>query len=684
LLRDVAPALEDPEYLALRDTLRKLFSSFVEKSPNLSNDLVAVVADLEDAGFLTDVISAALPLPTPFRQQLLSALDVRERMRRLVEELVKENEKLDLEQKIQAEIRQRVAGAQREYILREQMKAIEKELGESTEDGGRVDELRAKIEGIALPDEAKKEATRELQRLRQIPAASPEYTVVRNYLDWIVSLPWGKSSGAEVDLSRAQQILDEDHYDLEKVKERILEYLAVLRLRRELRGPILCFVGPPGVGKTSLGRSIARALGRSFARLSLGGVHDEAELRGHRRTYVGAMPGQILQALRRAGTSDPVLMLDEVDKLGRDFRGDPAAALLEVLDPEQNSTFRDHYLDLPFDLSKVLFIATANVLDPVPAPLLDRMEVLELAGYSEEEKLDIARRYLLPKQIRENGLRDGQLRFTDDGVREVIRHYTREAGVRNLERQIGALCRKHARRIVAASVAPAEVNPETVRNELGPPRHLVETELAQRTARPGVAVGLAWTPTGGDVLFVEANLINDGRGTLTLTGQLGDVMQESAKAAVTWLRTHAPLFGLDAGALGKADVHIHVPAGAVPKDGPSAGVVLVAALISAATGRPVRSEVAMTGEITLSGDVLPVGGIREKVLAARRSGVLEVVLPEMNQVNVEEDIPEPLRRGMTFHFVATIDQALIHVFDSPLPFVAPTAEIGGPIAPVQH
>ncbi len=693
LLEEIVPEVPDPEYLALRDSLRKLFSAYVEKSPNIANEVAAVVADVEDASFLSDFVASAIPRPSADRQAWLEAIDVRERMRRLIEELIKENDKLDLENKIQSDIRQKIAGTQREHFLREQLAAIQRELGEG-EEGGDAERLRQAVESSHMPADARKEADRELARLARIPEMSPEHAVVRNYLDWMVSLPWERRSGGDIQLALAEQILDEDHYDLEKVKQRIVEFLAVLRLQQqrresavkpgELRGPILCFVGPPGVGKTSLGRSIARALGREFGRVSLGGVHDESELRGHRRTYVGAMPGQIIQTLRRVGTSDPVLMLDEVDKLGRDFRGDPAAALLEILDPEQNATFRDHYLDLPFDLSRILFLCTANVLDPVPPPLLDRMEVLELSGYAEEEKLQIAVRYLVPKQVRENGLTlNDEIRFTEEGLREIIRHYTREAGVRELERQIGSVCRKQARRIVGEKQAALAVTPEVARAELGPPRHRVETEIAERTSRPGVAVGLAWTPVGGEILFVEASLVRPGRGNVTLTGQLGQVMQESARAAITWLRSHAELYGIDADTLRDADLHIHVPAGAVPKDGPSAGLVLIAALMSAATGQRARSEVAMTGEITLSGEVLPVGGIRDKVLAARRSGIREIVLPRLNDVNVTEDIPAPIREEMTFHLVSGIEDALAHVFGA-APVRRKVAVTDGPEAPVQH
>jgi ATP-dependent Lon protease len=680
-LDDIVPDHPDAEYLALRDSLRKLFVSYAEGTPGVPGEIVSAVANVEDAGFLADVVAAALSRPAEERQALLQTTDVRERMRRLVETLVTENDKLDLEKKIQSEAREKIAGNQREYMLREQLAAIQRELKEGAgESPG--DDLASAIRDAGMPDEARKEAERELGRLAHVPEMSAEYGVIRSYLEWLTSLPWHNRSGGEIDLQRARRILDDDHHDLEKVKERMLEYLAVLRLRQlasssrapsagaaesagaEMpHGAILCFVGPPGVGKTSLGISIARALTRRFARISLGGVHDEGELRGHRRTYVGAMPGQIIQTLRRVGTGDPVLMLDEVDKLGSDFRGDPTSALLEVLDPEQNRSFRDHYLDVPFDLSHILFICTANVLDPVPPALIDRMEVLQLGGYSEEEKLAIARRYLVPKQVKENGLPADQIEFREDGLREIIRHHTREAGVRELERQIAGLCRKQAKRLVENEGAKLVVTAEAALAALGAPRYHVESEVADRTRRPGVAVGLAWTPAGGEILFVEASLVPGGHGAVTLTGQLGQVMQESARAAITWLHAHGGRYGTNVGRLKGADVHIHVPAGAVPKDGPSAGLVLVAALVSAASGQPVRPDVALTGEITLSGDVLPVGGIREKVLAARRSGISELVLPRMNDVNVAEDIPPSVREDMAFHFVDDIDDALSYAFE---------------------
>jgi len=675
-LADVVPGKEDDsEFEALKRNVRELFQEIVTNSTNLSEELQTVVLNLEDAAQLSDFVAASLPsLNTKTRQGLLETLDVRVRLRRLIEELGREREVQRLRSKIQEDVQEKLGQAQREYFLREQMKAIQKELGEADEGQREIEELREKIEKAGMPEEVKKEAIRELKRLEKIPQAAAEYTVARTYIDWLVALPWQKSSTGEVNVKRAEEILNEDHYDLEKVKQRMLEYLAVFQLKRNLKGPILCFVGPPGVGKTSLGKSIARALGRRFVRISMGGMHDEAEIRGHRRTYIGALPGQIMQGIRRAETNDPVFMLDEVDKLGRDFRGDPAAALLEVLDPEQNFSFRDHYLDVPFDLSKVLFITTANVLDTIPPALRDRMEVLELPGYTEEEKVHIARQFLVPKQIETHGLKEEeQIRFADEGLQEIIRSYTHEAGVRNLERNIAGVCRKRARQIAEGVEAdkPLEVTPEVVREFLGVPRHRIETELEERTNRPGVAVGVAWTPAGGDVLFVEAakmprDSVGGERSEFTMTGQLGQVMQESMRAALTWTRGNYRLFGIERGEVEKHDVHMHVPAGAIPKDGPSAGVTMVTALVSLFSDTPVRSYVAMTGEITLSGQVLPVGGIKEKVLAARRSGVKEMILPDENRPSVEEDIPAHLREGMTFHFVKNIEEALEHAFESGL------------------
>ncbi len=513
-----------------------------------------------------------------------------------------------------------------------------------------------------MTPEVKTEALRELDRLARLSTASPEHGVARTYLEWMAALPWSVSSGAPVDVKRAAEILDEDHYDLEKVKDRILDYLAVLQLRPVLKGPILCFVGPPGVGKTSLGKSIARALGRKFARISMGGMHDEAEIRGHRRTYIGALPGQVIQALRRAGANDPVFMLDEVDKLGRDFRGDPASALLEVLDPEQNSTFRDNYLDVPFDLSKVLFITTANVLDPVPDALRDRMEIISLEGYTEQEKVIIAFRYLIPRQITENGLdTDGGIQFSDEAVRFLIRRYTREAGVRSLERELGSICRKQARRIAEGrheKNEKFEVTPQTIEQDRGAPRFRTDTEVAERTRRPGVAVGLAWTPVGGDVLFIEAGRMPGGSKGLIMTGQLGPVMQESVQAALTWVRGAATQYGIDPELFKSIDIHIHVPAGAIPKDGPSAGITMASALMSMLTERRIRPNLAMTGEITLTGQVLPVGGIKEKVLAARRSGVREVIMPAENEVNVREDLKTEHIADMTIHYVNSMEEVI--------------------------
>jgi ATP-dependent Lon protease len=553
-------------------------------------------------------------------------------------------------------VQSEVGKNQREYFLREQLKAIQKELGEGDEQAKEIDELRTKIEAAGMPDGVKKEALRELDRLSKMPVAAAEYTVSRTYLDWIVALPWAKRTEDAIDLKRTKGILDADHSGLEKVKDRVLEYLAVRKLNPDVKGPILCFLGPPGVGKTSLARSIASSLGRKFVRVSLGGMRDEAEIRGHRRTYIGALPGQIIQGLRRAESKNPVFILDEIDKLGSDFRGDPASALLEVLDPEQNNSFRDHYLDVPFDLSEVLFLTTANVLDPIPPPLRDRMEVLELAGYTEEEKLKIATEHLIAKQVVNHGLTPEHVEFTEGAIRAVIRGYTREAGVRNLEREIGALCRKVARRRAEGDDTRIVITPDVVMQMLGAPSFLDE-EIENRTKDPGVAVGLAWTPAGGEVLFVEASRMQ-GAGSLTLTGHLGDVMKESARTALSWLRANAARYSVDPNFYTAAEIHLHVPSGAIPKDGPSAGVTMVTALASELTGRPVRGDLAMTGEITLSGRVLPVGGIKEKVLAARRHGITEVVLPRQNEKNIKEDLTEELRRELTIRYVSHIEDVL--------------------------
>ena len=628
---------------ALQRNIKSNFQQVVSLSPVLSDDLQALSANITDPGKLADFIASSLTtIGTPIKQEVLDTLDIRARMDSLNRILIKELEVLELGSKIQSQVQSEVGKNQREYFLREQLKAIQKELGEGDDQAREIDELRAKIDAAGMPDAVKKEALRELDRLSKMPVAAAEYTVSRTYMDWIVGLPWSKRTEDSIDLRRTKDVLDADHSGLEKVKDRVIEYLAVRKLNPDVKGPILCFLGPPGVGKTSLAKSIANSLGRKFVRVSLGGMRDEAEIRGHRRTYIGALPGQIIQGLRRAESKNPVFILDEIDKLGSDFRGDPASALLEVLDPEQNNTFRDHYLDVPFDLSEVLFLTTANVLDPVPAALRDRMEVLELAGYTEEEKLKIAVEHLIAKQIANHGLSGETLEFTERAIRAVIRGYTREAGVRNLEREIAALCRKVARRRAEGDEAPIVITDELVVAMLGAPTFLDE-EIENRTKDPGVAVGLAWTPAGGEVLFVEASRMQGG-GSLTLTGHLGDVMKESARTALSWFRAHATHYGVDPTFYKDAEVHLHVPSGAIPKDGPSAGVTMVTALASELTGRPVRGDVAMTGEITLSGRVLPVGGIKEKVLAAHRHGITEVILPRQNEKNIKEDLTEELRR----------------------------------------
>jgi ATP-dependent Lon protease len=642
---------------ALARNIKTNFQQVVSLSPLLSDDLQTLAMNISEAARLADFIASSLStISTAVKQEVLETLDVRARMDHLNRLLIKELEVLELGSKIQSQVQSEVGKNQREYFLREQMKAIQKELGEGDDQTKEIEELGEKIEAAGMPDGVKKEALRELDRLSKMPVAAAEYTVSRTYLDWLVSLPWAKRTEEVIDLTRTKGVLDADHSGLEKAKDRILEYLAVRKLNPNVKGPILCFVGPPGVGKTSLARSIAESLGRKFVRVSLGGMRDEAEIRGHRRTYIGALPGQVIQGLRRAESKNPVFILDEIDKLGTDFRGDPSSALLEVLDPEQNNTFRDHYLDVPFDLSEVLFITTANVLDPVPPALKDRMEVLEIAGYTEEEKLQIATDHLVDKQVKNHGLTSESLRFTPEALRQVIRGYTREAGVRNLEREIGAICRKAARRRAEGDESPIVVDPDLVMHMLGAPKFLDE-EMEERTKEPGVAIGLAWTPTGGEVLFIEASRMA-GTGSLTLTGQLGDVMKESTRAALSWLRTHAREYGIDPDFFKNAEMHVHVPSGAIPKDGPSAGVTMAAAMASELTARPVRGDIAMTGEITLSGRVLPVGGIKEKVLAARRAGVTEVILPRQNAKNINEDLTPELRQGLTVHLVSTIDEVL--------------------------
>ncbi len=688
---ELQPDLEDQrdsELTALQRNVQELFREVVARSPQLSDDLQSEVMNIESAGRMADFVSSTLPsLSTMIRQELLETFSVRKRMESLINELTKEREVLDLRSKIQDQVQEQVNQSQREFLLREQMKAIQKELGESDDGAAEIDELRKKVEDAGMSPEAKKECERELKRLAKMTPASAEYMVARTYLEWMTSLPWNKTSGAEeIDIPKAEAILDEDHYDLVKIKQRILDYLAVKKLQPGMKGPILCFVGPPGVGKTSLGKSIARALGRKFVRISLGGMHDEAEIRGHRRTYIGALPGQIIQGIRRAETMDPVVMLDEVDKLGRDFRGDPSAALMEVLDPEQNSTFRDHYLDVPFDLSKVLFIATANWLDPVPEPLRDRMEILELSGYTEEEKVHIAKRYLVSRQTKEHGVTEEQIEFTDEALRDLIRHYTREAGVRSLEREIGTLVRKQARRMAEGKTDKLVVTPEVVREVLGIPKARLEKEVEERVQKPGVSVGLVWTPVGGDIVFIEASKMRGGK-TFTMTGHLGDVMQESMRAALTWVRANSERYGIDPDFFRKQDVHIHVPSGAVPKDGPSAGVAMVTALVSLLTGRAIKPRVAMTGEISLSGIVLPVGGIKEKVLGAKRAGIKEVILPSENEPNVKEDLPEDLLGDVKVHFVRTAEEALeiaLGKFEKPVRSVAGKNDDDRPLAGPVH
>ena len=654
------PAPKSSAIEALQRNVLTLFQQIVAGSPTLSDELSTVAANIDDAGRMVDFIASSLPsLSTRDKQDVLETPDVNVRLEKINQHLAKELEVQQLRNKIQSEVQDRVQQTQREYYLREQMKAIQKELGEQDETTRDAEELRQKIESAGMPDDVKKEALKELGRLARMSPMAADYGLTRNYIEWLAVLPWQKSSGVEVDILKAKEILDSDHYDLEKVKDRILDYLSVRRLKPNMKGPILCFVGPPGVGKTSLGKSIARALGRKFVRLSLGGVHDEAEVRGHRRTYIGALPGQIMQGIRRAETNDPVFMLDEIDKVGRDFRGDPASALLEALDPEQNFSFRDNYLDVPFDLSKVLFITTANMLDPVADPLRDRMEIIELQGYTEEEKVHIAFQYLVPRQIEENGVSGDQIEFPEETVRFIIRHYTREAGVRSLERTIGTICRKQARRIAEGKHDKLMVTPELVQQHdmLGGMKIRTEGEIAERTKRSGVAVGLAWTPTGGDILFIEANKMR-GKGGFTMTGQLGQVMQESMQAALTWVRSNAKELGIDEAFFADHDIHIHVPAGAIPKDGPSAGVTMATALVSLLTDRRVRPLTAMTGEITLSGNVLPIGGIKEKTLAAKRAGVTDIILPADNRQNVDEDLTPEQLQGLSMHYVKTIQELL--------------------------
>jgi ATP-dependent Lon protease len=668
---------------ALRRAAIDLFRRLVGLAGDLPEELAAAAENITDPRQVAYLVASMTPLETAVRQEILELDPVAAKLRRLVDLLQRELAVRELGRRITTETQERLTKAQREHYLREQLRSIQKELGEG-EEGGEVEELRRRIDEAGLPEEARREAERELGRLASIPAASPEHGIIRTYLEWLADLPWSRLTGGTIDIAHARAVLDEDHYDIEKVKDRILEYLAVKKLRQEramaapgatdgetppgsrgdgdAREPILCFLGPPGVGKTSLGQSIARALGRRFVRMSLGGMRDEAEIRGHRRTYIGALPGRIIQSLRRGGTRDPVFMLDELDKVGADWRGDPSSALLEVLDPAQNHAFVDTYLGVPFDLSQVLFIATANTLATIPGPLLDRMEVLELAGYTEDEKVAIAETYLVPKQRAAQGLRADELVIDREAIRRIVQAYTREAGVRGLERQIATVARKVAREVAEGRAEPARVGVERVAELLGRPRFF--QEVAERTDRPGVATGLAWTPVGGEILFIEATMMPSRSERLVLTGMLGDVMRESAQAAVSWVRSQATRLGLDPALFDGKTIHVHVPAGAIPKDGPSAGVAMLAAVASLATGRPVRSDVAMTGEITLRGKVLPVGGIKEKVLAAHRAGIRRVVLPRRNEGDLE-DVPERLRREIAFVLVDEADEVLAATLREP-------------------
>jgi ATP-dependent Lon protease len=666
----------------MRNTIR-LFGQLVELVPYLNDDLVTVAVNLDDPRQLLYLVAGTLRMDVQERQELLEIEDIAAKFRWLNGFISKELEVLELGKKLQEQVQDEVGKSQREYFLREQMKAIQKELGEANDQEAEINMLREKLEAAGMPDDARKEAERELDRLAKLPTQAAEYGIIKTYLDWMTSLPWNVSTEQQIDIPKARKQLDDDHYDLEKVKERILEYLAVRKLKQERaaegekvpnRDPILLFVGPPGVGKTSLGQSIATALGRKFTRMALGGVRDEAEIRGHRRTYIGAMPGRIIQAIRRAGANDPVFILDEVDKIGADWRGDPSSALLEVLDPEQNSTFRDHYLDVEFDLSKVLFIATANVLDTIPAPLRDRMEIIELAGYSDEDKVHIAKRHLLPKQIEANALKRDEFTLTDAAVRTVIAGYTREAGVRSLERELGAIARKVATEIAAGKrhTGRRVIGPKQVRQYLGRPRFQRE-EIRERTKMPGVATGLAVTAVGGDIMFFEATKM-PGKGGLTVTGQLGDVMKESVQAAMSYVRARASDLGIDPKTFAESDIHVHVPAGAVPKDGPSAGITLTTAITSLLTGVPVRDDLAMTGEITLRGQVLPIGGVKDKVLAAKRAGLTTVILPKRNEGDLD-DLPKEARKAMHFVLAEHIDEVLRTALEKPIPEVPLTADV---------
>jgi ATP-dependent Lon protease len=653
---------ESKELEALTRNVQNLFGRIIAAVPYLPEELQIATANVDDPTALSHLVATTMRLKAGEKQQLLETANVEERLRAISAILSRELEVIELGSKIQSQVQSEMEKGQREYFLRQQLKAIQDELGEGDEQQAEVNELRSRLAELDLPEEVRKAAERELSRLEKLPPAAAEYGVIRTYLDWILMVPWTQTTADNLDLDQARRVLDEDHFDLEKVKDRIVEYLAVSKLKGDVSGPILCFVGPPGVGKTSLGQSIARTLGRKFVRISVGGVRDEAEIRGHRRTYIGAMPGTIVRALRDAESKNPVFLIDEIDKMGADWRGDPASAMLEVLDPEQNATFRDHYLDLPFDLSKVLFICTANQLETIPGPLLDRMDVIQLSGYTEEEKLQIAKRYLVPKQLEANGLRPDQVEIEDAALRMVIREYTREAGLRNLERRIGDVLRKTATRIATGEAERAELDEDAVREALGPRRFAAETR--KRTSDPGVATGLAVTAVGGDVLFIEATAY-PGEGRLQVTGQLGEVMQESARAALSWVRSHAAELGIEPTWFREHDVHIHVPAGAVPKDGPSAGITMATAIVSLASGRTVSEKVGMTGEITLTGQVLQIGGVREKVLAAQRAGLERVILPQENEADLGE-LPGETREQLDFVLVDNVRDVLDVALDGGL------------------
>jgi ATP-dependent Lon protease len=645
---------KDIEVDAMYINLRNLFKKAIDMAPYLSSELSQIATKVENPGNLADLIASTINISVVEKQDILEKIDLKERLRKVTVFLNREVETLELSSRIQTNVKEGIDKTQREYYLREQLKAIQKELGDTDDKMSEVDEIRKKIFDAKMPADVQKIAEKELDRLSKMSTMSAEYTVSRTYLDWLTEVPWSQQTEDNLDIAGADTILNEDHYDLAKVKKRILEYLAVRKLKADMKGPILCFVGPPGVGKTSLGKSIARALGRKFMRISLGGIRDEAEIRGHRRTYVGALPGRIIQGVKKAGSNNPVFMLDEVDKIGTDFRGDPSSALLEVLDPEQNFSFSDHYLEVPFDLSKVMFIATANMLDPIPPALKDRMEVLELPGYTEEEKVMIAKQFLIPKERFEHGLNEDLIAFEDEALKIIIRSYTRESGVRNLEREIAAICRAVAKLVAEGDTEKKIITLESIHGYLGPIKFF--SEIAERTKYSGVATGLAWTPTGGDILFIESTKMR-GKGNLSLTGQLGDVMKESAQAALSYIRSKAGEYKIPEDFFEKNDLHVHVPQGAIPKDGPSAGVTMLVSLVSLITDKLVRNDVAMTGEITLRGLVLPVGGIKQKVLAAKRAGIQNIILPKLNEKDLEE-VPESIKENMHFKFIEKMDEAI--------------------------